>query len=122
MSDKGATNWIANWVIALGVAGALFIWWASSGFPGVGDIGQDIYDGNWTCYNGGEGGVGRLYGPSLVVENGAIVRAYHFDFSSGSEYSAPYTGVKILSPTKLSLQSTYGIGPDDLYPFTCEKD
>lgn len=122
MTDKGATNHIANWFIALGTAGALFLWWASSGFPGIGDVGQDLYDGDWACYNGGEGGVGKIYGPSLVVEDGEIVEAYHFDMSTGSEYSAPFENVEVDSPTKLTLDSTYGIGPDDLYSFTCEKD
>lgn len=120
MSEKNATNYVANWFIAFGVAGALFLWWAASGFPGVGDVGKEIYAGDWTCYTGDQGI--EMYGPSLVVADGEIVKAYHFDMSAGAEYEAPYENVNVISATKLTLDSTYGVGPEDLYSFTCEKD
>lgn len=111
---------LTNWVIGIGIAGALGLWWWASGTPGIGDIGQEIYDGTWSCSTGGGQGLGAMYGPGLTVENGEITSAWHFDTSTGREVPAPFSNVRIVSPTELTLDSTYPLG-NVTGSFTCTK-
>ena len=57
----------------------------------------------------------------ITVENGEVTEAWHFDMSTGQEVSAPFSNVEVVSPTELTLDSTYPLGEVE-GSFTCEKD
>ncbi|QYG11516.1 hypothetical protein [Microbacterium sp. PAMC22086] len=107
MTERQPGNTLVNWVLVIGgIAAAVFLWWAF-GRPDAGDIGQDIYDGDWSCEIPGRQGLGTMPGPGITVSGGAVTSAHYFDMTNGQDLPVEFTNVQTINTTKLTLTSAY---------------
>lgn len=131
MAERNS-NALSNWVIGLGILGfAALIWWAA-GRPGLGDLGQDLHAGEWSCEIPAGQGLGAMAGPGLEVVDGEVASVYYSEYPSGREIPVDYADLEIINPTTLTLTTLYPPRPDfttGAYEFTgvegtfeCTKD
>ncbi|MFK4115034.1 hypothetical protein ACI2K6_10430 [Microbacterium sp. NPDC006705] len=107
VSENRPGSSLVNWVIAMGaIASAVFIWWAI-GRPGFGDVGQDIYDGDWSCEQPGGNGLGAMGGPGITVIDGDVTSASYFDMTNGEDIPVDFGNVNVVNPTTLTLTTLY---------------